>query len=318
MHEAFTCVDINSEACPCVLAENNNCILCSRLQGKTYCDCNWTGICILYERHWQEQQTYQKRLKQEVVIECKAIESITATTYRLRFELPLTFAKQLDRLGSFVFLRRPQDTHMYQFPVGIMTVHENLLEVVVESKGPKSKRLLAEDNRYMAVRGPYYNGILGRPWLENLKNGRVILVAGGIGQAPALAAIKKLLRQQNMVTAILAPGSTGKVFIADELSAAGVLVSPVDSIRRLGLTLLAEKLKQESFDLLVSAGPDQLHRAVIDVLKSSGKNIPMAITNNAVMCCGEGICGSCERELESGEKIRLCKVQCNVRQMGYE
>ena len=33
----------------------------------------------------------------------------------------------------------------------------------------------------------------------------------------------------------------------------------------------------------------------------------LVISNNATMCCGEGICGACTEVTEDGQVIRRCK-----------
>jgi succinate dehydrogenase/fumarate reductase-like Fe-S protein len=67
-------------------------------------------------------------------------------------------------------------------------------------------------------------------------------------------------------------------------------------------------------DLVVSAGPDEQHYGIINAMKTAGINIPMAATNNARMCCGEGICGSCEKVMQDNKVVRACKVQTDFSQ----
>lgn len=45
-YEVIDCIDAGTEFCPCHLAEEGECILCSQLHGKCFCDCvNWKGVC---------------------------------------------------------------------------------------------------------------------------------------------------------------------------------------------------------------------------------------------------------------------------------
>jgi hypothetical protein len=62
-------------------------------------------------------------------------------------------------------------------------------------------------------------------------------------------------------------------------------------------------------DLIISTGPDEQHYGIIAAMQAAGVNIPMAVTNNSTMCCGEGICGSCEKETVNHTFVRTCKVQ---------
>jgi hypothetical protein len=97
----------------------------------------------------------------------------------------------------------------------------------------------------------------------------------------------------------------------------GVTVHKVESLRRKGTGLLAAWLADGETrpDLIVSAGPDEQHHGVIAAMQTAGVNVPMAATNNATLCCGEGICGSCERETSDDRRIRLCKVQTDFNQL---
>lgn len=313
------CIDINSQYCPCLLAETNHCEFCSHLKGGTVCDCNWSGVCILYEKYWQNKSG-AKAFKEEISIRMETAtefaikEEISENTFLIEFTVEDELARQLERTGSFVFLRRATDPKFYHFPVGIMKVIGNSIEVVIETIGPKSVRLIQGDNHQILVTGPYYNGVLGQPWIDNIREGKILLVAGGIGQAPALPLIDKLVRNQNEVLAVLAPGHAKKIFIGEQLNEWGVQVHSVASMRQSGIPMLRE-LFSLSPDLIVSAGPDDQHYAIISAMHEAGVNIPMAATNNVTMCCGEGVCGSCHKETEDNKKVRLCKVQIDFSQL---
>lgn len=306
------CIDINSKYCPCLLADTNHCIFCSHLKGEATCDCNWSGVCILYEQHWQykgkqsNEESAQTRMEEQVEFSIK--EQIGEHTVLLEFEVSTGLAEALKRIGSFVFLRCPNDPHFFNFPVNIMKVEGNTLQVGIETIGPKSLKILAENNRKILVRGPYYNGVLGGPWIDNMTDGNIILVAGGIGQAPGFPLAAKLLFNHNQVKVLLAPGKVGKVFIDKALREVGATIHTVPSLREFGMPMLREWFSLKP-DLIVSAGPDQQHYGVIAAMREVGVNIPMVATNNATMCCGEGICGSCLKKTRDNKIIKMCKQQ---------
>ncbi|MDT8901181.1 hypothetical protein [Anaeroselena agilis] len=316
-----SCIDINSPYCPCLLAETNHCVFCSHLKGLPVCDCNWNGVCILYEQRWQPKNGIWRGDKPpqrvEVDSEITRKEQIADNTYLLEFGVSAGLAAELGKTGAFVFLRLPEDPQYYHFPVGVMKVSGGAVQVVVEAVGPKSTRLIDSAAKELTVRGPYYNGVLGQPWIDNITCGTILLVAGGMGQPPALPIAARLAANKNSVIALLAPGKIGRIFIASELKELGVVVHEVDSLRRTGSGLLGNWLTDEETrpDLIVSAGPDEQHHGVIAAMQAAGVNIPMAATNNATLCCGEGICGSCERETNDDHRIRLCKVQTEFSQL---
>lgn len=320
---AVNCSDINSPFCPCLLADANHCISCSQLRGQPFCDCNWSGVCILYEKQWQSKgsgwRSDNSHERWDVITEFSKRETIAPDIYRLEFEVSEEMARELRKTGSFVFMRRPEDPYYFHFPVGIMTLQDTTAGVVIEAVGPKSVRLIdAPDNRVL-VRGPYYNGVLGQPWIDKITSGTILLVAGGMGQPPALPIAAKLLSGGNRVEAVLAPGKIGRIFIDQDLAAMGVTVHNVDSMRRSGLDMLGRWLGGDiKPDLIVSAGPDEQHYAVINAMQAANLNLPLAVTNNATMCCGEGICGACECETNDNGKIRLCKNQIDIKQLCRE
>jgi NAD(P)H-flavin reductase len=276
-------------------------------------------VCILNEKQWQSKsrvwrgEATTERVEEDTKF--TVLEQITDNTYLMEFTVSDSLAHELERTGSFVFLRRPDDPQYFHFPVGVMNVNGNSIQVVVEAIGPKSKRLLEAENRDVLVRGPYYNGVLGQPWIDNITCGTILLVTGGMGQPPALPIAAKLRENNNEVIAVVAPGKVGKVFIANQMEDMGVTVYTVDSMRRSGINIISRWLEaQEKPDLIISAGPDEQHYGVITIMQSVGVNIPMAATNNATMCCGEGICGSCERETKDSRLVRVCKVQTDFTQ----
>ena len=306
------CIDINSKYCPCLLAENNQCIVCSHLKGEATCNCNWSGVCILNEQHWQYKKQQQSDepiiTRNEEQVEFIIKQQIGQNTYILEFDVTSELAEELKKIGSFVFIRCPSDPQFFYFPINIMKVTGNTLQVGLESMGPKSIKILAFNNNKLVVRGPYYNGVLGGPWIDNITHGNIILVAGGIGQAPAFPLAEKLMGNSNKIMAMLAPGKVGEVFIDKELGEMGAEVHSVPSLRQNGMDMLKEWFALKP-DLIVSAGPDAQHYGVIAAMQAAGVNIPMVATNNATMCCGEGICGSCLKRTKDNKTIRMCKQQ---------
>ncbi len=308
----FRCSDIGSPYCPCLLAETNHCTFCSHLQGKKFCDCNWAGLCIFSEWTWKsKEKTNLPAKRMEFDAEFVIEQRVSDNVYILDIPAPKQFLDGMKGSGMFVFLRQPQDSVYSHFPIGIMSVDDDSLKVVIETIGPKTVRFFRDNNKKVHVKGPYFNGVFGQPWIDKLTCGKILVIAGGLGQSPVISIIKTLINGNNKVEAVLAPGKVGKVFIDHVLNELGVDFTIVDSFRRNGSDLVKTRLLSSRYDLIVSAGPDEQHYAIIDIMHELGVNLPMAATNNATMCCGEGICGSCEKKTKQGDRIRACKVQIN-------
>lgn len=308
------CIDVDSAYCPCILADMNHCVQCSQLQGKANCTCEWSGTCVLYERFWQGGSERRKMARTEEMTRIGKKETIGEHTVILEMDVSDKFAAMLDKAGAFVFLRRADDAVFYHFPVGVMDVENSRITVAIETVGVKTKRFLSDMAGKIIIRGPYYNGVLGEMHLTSIREKKTVLLAGGIGQAPAVAVAKRLIQGGNRVTAILAGGKVKSIFVDARLKRMGAEVIEVPSMRREGMLLL-QKILQKGVDFVVSCGSDNQHCGIIAILREMKVDLPMAATNNAVMCCGEGICGSCQHKMKDGRTVRLCKTQADFRQL---
>lgn len=307
------CGDLNSAFCPCMLSEVNKCEYCSRLQGKDYCDCNWSGKCPLYEKYWLIKGGGQVRQNLRLDYPGRIIsrQQVSKSMYIYEIETSLNLTAELIRAGAFVFLRCQHDPKEAHFPVGMMTVDGSRLTVAIECTGIKTRRFCEYAEDEIIVTGPYFNGVLGSPWIDKLEYGRVLLIAGGSGQAPAVSMSQKLAASHNKIICLLSAGHSDSLFAKSYLERY-IKASDIHIIKSLpedGVKQLHSLTANTSFDLVVSAGPDGQHNMLIQYFKDKNLNVPMAATNNAVMCCGEGLCGSCRRFLKSGEAVRMCKAQ---------
>lgn len=206
-YEIKDCIDAGSEYCPCHLAETGDCILCSQLSGKKFCDCiNWKGVCIYQEFMWngkkakEERETYLGKILEKNNIEDKTIVLTIALSHKL--------CQQLVYPGSFVFLRNKDDFGFYDAPISIMDANteENFIKVAIEIRGVKTKTIAdLNENDDILVRGPFWNGgVLGLKNVYRAKNGTSILISrGGIGQAPLVPVMKKLNSNGNKIIAII-------------------------------------------------------------------------------------------------------------------
>ena len=227
------CIDAGTEYCPCYLAETGECIMCSQLQGKVFCDCiNWKGVCIYQEYIWNHSRNKDNRQGEYCRILAK--NNVPPTVTLLKIEVPKTLARELNQPGAYVFLRTAQDTAYFDMPISVMRADERAgtIEVAIQEKGIKTKYLrlgeavdtadtadtadtvesaeLAEaagkSEQGIFLRGPYWNGVLGLKYLKSFQKGKALMIVRGIGQAPALAVAKKLLQGGNEVEVVLDEG----------------------------------------------------------------------------------------------------------------
>lgn len=312
-YEMIDCIDAGTPYCPCHLAETNECILCSQLQGKEFCDCkNWKGTCIYQELIWNnneskaERETYKGVIVQKREIEKGLVEFVIETNHEL--------CKQLCSPGSYAFLRTPETTEYFDVPISIVEsdIQKNRLLMIIEIEGIKTKKIYEkEEGDTLLVKGPFWNGVLGLKNVGTCKNKNVLLVARAIGLAPMIPVLKKLYRQNNNISLVIDKGKYEDVFIKDFLRKYPCNVLEIETLYKGDLTQgFGEKLEDFIGNHKVGhihiSGPDIL---ILQILKNINGRTKTSCCNNAKMCCGQGVCGACTTRFEGHVVKRLCKLQ---------
>lgn len=311
--EITDCIDAGTEYCPCHLAEAEECILCSQLSGKTFCDCiNWKGVCIYQEYMWNGGRARSER--KEYL--CKVLKKEKPEKDLVIFTLSTSHKIVQDLLhpGSYIFMRNPNNAQFFNTPISIMdtNLEENWIKVAVEIKGIKTKEIdqVIEDESLL-IRTPYWNGIFGLKNLYNSKDGTSLIIARGIGQAPMVPVLKKLYSNGNKLITIIDKGDYNDIFVKDFLSLYNCEIIECNTIEKGELSsdlkeLIIKLINEEKVNLVHCDGPDILNLKVEELIKDKTK---LSCCNNAKMCCGEGVCGSCSARYRDQAVKRLCKVQ---------
>lgn len=312
-YEIRDCIDAGSEYCPCPLSETGDCILCSHLCNTSFCDCkNWRGVCIYND--FLNNNSKAKELRK--TFSCKIVEKNLISTDLVIFKIQVlgSLASKLVNPGSFVFIRNPKSGTYYDVPISIMEcdTSSNIITLAIEIKGIKTKTLneLNIDDEIL-IRGPYWNGVLGIKNVNKLRDKKILSICRGIGFAPLIPVIKRLYSQGNEIILLLdlATMKFGEVYKL--LNKYDIKTIEINSLDNGELTAelksnINEILKTNEISLIHIDGPDILISDVIDFL---GDTYKYSCCNNAKMCCGEGICGTCSTRYEGKVVKKLCKVQ---------
>lgn len=314
--QVLNCVDAGSEFCPCYLSETGECIMCSQLQGETFCDCrNWKGVCVYQEYAWNREKMKEGRKSHLCSVLHK--ERISDSVIILTIQVNKTLARELNEPGAYVFLRGIDDPFFFDTPMSIMRsdILKETVDIAVQLRGIKTKSLdeLGDD---VVVRGPYWNGLLGMKYIKGLRNSKALLLTRGIGQAPALSVARKLLTSGNEVEVVLDPGRAGINFVEKEYVDMGCTVTVQKILDLETLKIPAKMMKyiessilEKGIKLIYSGGSDKLHEGVSALLKRLNTEVYFTCSNDAKFCCGEGVCGSCHTRLPNGKRIKTCKTQ---------
>ncbi|MFC3905510.1 sulfide/dihydroorotate dehydrogenase-like FAD/NAD-binding protein [Clostridium disporicum] len=318
--ETIDCIDAGTEFCPCHLAESGECILCSQLQGSHFCDClNWKGVCIYQEFH----DNGNKAKEQRKVYKCKVSEKVLYPNDVLlvKFEAPHKLVIDLARPGSFIFVRSEENVY-FDVPISILDsdIETNIISIMIEIRGIKTKQLLnIEAGGNITIRGPYWNGVFGLKNIRKQKNNDTIVIARGIGMAPMIPVIKRLIENDNTVTLIVDKQPFKDIYVTEWLDKFNIVPQEMNLIEKgelspEGKVAIKSLIKYNNISLIHIAGADILTYSVIDFLDSlEREDIDLSCCNNFKMCCGEGVCGSCTARFSGHRVKRFCKVQASPR-----
>jgi len=305
------CIDIGSDYCPCYLAELNECIVCSQLQGKKFCDCNWKGVCVFQEFVWAKWKAKAKR--DTIVSNIIDKQKINENLFILTLSVPNKMARDLNEPGSYVFLRNELSPSFFDTPMSIMYADEinGFVKVAIQINGPKTSLINLSEKR-VCIRGPYWNGLFGHKYIKGLKNSKCLVILRGIAQVPGVIVINKLYRNNNKITVIIDKGKTGQFFISQYLDQLNLNIITADILSEEGQEILKNAIADNDLKLIYSGGSDEQHLNILNYMDLYNNEAYLAVSNNNTICCGEGICGSCEVQID-GQKVRSCKVQFDVK-----
>ncbi|MEW9093784.1 MAG: sulfide/dihydroorotate dehydrogenase-like FAD/NAD-binding protein [Clostridiaceae bacterium] len=317
-YEVRDCMDAGSEYCPCHLAESGECLLCSQLRGKDFCDCiNWKGVCIYQEFVWNGEKAKDGRCEIQCVLLNKKYIYEDLVLYTI--SVPHKLAKELNNPGTFVFLRKPDSEYFFSTPISVMEVNieENRIVLAIEVKGVKTKNLdLLKEGEKILLKGPYCNGVLGLKNLDKSKDGTAVVITRGIGQAPIVPVLKKLYTNNNKIYVLIDSKPYEKIFIDNYIEQYNCEVIDTTVINEKGeipsefKNILISILKNEKVNIVHSSAADIVNYNVLNLI---GETVEFSCCNNGKMCCGEGVCGSCSVKNKYFNIERSCKLQIDPR-----
>lgn len=243
--------------------------------------------------------------------EIKRYERLTDNIFLLDVYAPRVAKKCL--AGQFVIIRVDDKGERIPLTVCDFNRDKSLVTVVVQEIGAttyKTGKLRVGDCLADFV-GPLGNpSELTQMPIGELKNKKVVFVAGGVGAAPVYPQVKYL--HENGVKADVIVGAKNKdlLILQNELRnvAENVFVTTDDgSCGDKGL--VTDKLQKlvasgKNYDLCVAIGPVIMMKFVSALTRQLG--IKTVVSMNPIMVDGTGMCGACR--VIVGDKVRFACV----------
>lgn len=206
--------------------------------------------------------------------------------------------------GQFVNIRlSPSFDPLVRRPFSVFSHEGDLMRIVVKTVGRGTSALCAmTKGEVLDVLGP-----LGRGFTI-VDNSRVLLVGGGVGNAPLFHLAGSLKQRGNTISYIFGGRNARSIFMEEEYArlADSFLVATEDGSRgQRGLaTEIARDLADgDVFDFIYTCGP----AAMMGVLAQTAslKQSPLEVSMENYFGCGIGLCSGCTVVTRQGNK-RAC------------
>ena len=228
------------------------------------------------------------------------------------YEVKAPFIAKSALPGQFLIVRIDEEGERIPLTICDYDKEKGTITLVVQAVGAESTRMesLQEGDCFADVVGP-----LGRPSEltelspEELKQKKLLFVAGGLGTAPVYAQLKWLHEQGCPADCIQGARTKDLLIMIDEMEEVTDTLYLATDDGSVGIhgnvTVALQQLHDEGkhYDLVIVIGPMIMMKFVCELTKKLG--IPSIASMNTIMVDGTGMCGA-GRLLVDGEVKFAC------------
>ena len=223
-------------------------------------------------------------------------EEVATKIFKLTVDAPEL--AEISRAGQFVQVKI-SDEFTLRRPLGIASTAGGQVKIFYRAVGRGTEILSTRRaGEYLNILGALGNGFTPR-------DGKILLVGGGMGLAPLLCAAK------NFSADVLIGGRTSNevIFWQEEFAphVEKIFITTDDgSYAKKGFVtnLLPEILAAGNYSAVLTCGPEIMMRGVAQL--AIEKNLPCEVSFEKRMACGLGACLSCSIDTIDGRK-KVCK-----------
>ena len=212
-----------------------------------------------------------------------------------------TTAAKEAKPGQFIDVYVNDDSKLLPRPISICEVKDDSLRIVYRVVGGGTKIMSTyEEGDEIQIIGPLGNGF-------DMRDGKAILVGGGIGIPPMVELAKNLSEKIGKENVISVMGYRDELFLVDELEQFSTVVIATEdgSTGTKGTVIDALNENGVDGDVLYACGPIPMLKALKDW--ASGKGIECQISLEERMACGIGACLACVcKTKEKDEHSNVC------------
>lgn len=221
--------------------------------------------------------------------------------YKMVVKASLEHCKSI-KPGQFYMLRGEYIEPLLPRPISVCEISKDTITFIYAKIGRGTKefsKLKKEDS--LMLTGPLGNGFN----IEEAE-GRIGIVAGGIGTAPMLELVKRI--RENKVEKVeidIHFGFRDDYYLIDEIKGYvdNIYIS-TDTGKYGHKGFVTDLLKVSDYKLIYCCGPEPMMNKV--VLKARENNVKIYVSTEKHMACGVGACLVCTCKTKEGNK-RSCK-----------
>lgn len=216
--------------------------------------------------------------------------------------------------GQFVIVKIDEEGERIPLTVCDYDREEGTVTIVFQPIGTSTQRMkeLKTGDYFQDFVGPLGKASeLITDDFEEVKNKKVLFVAGGVGTAPVYPQVKWLHEHGIEADVIVGAKTKDLLILEDEMKAvAGNLYITTDdgSYVRKGLVtdVIVDLVENQGkkYDLVVAIGPMIMMKFACLTTKKLG--LPTIVSMNPIMVDGTGMCGACR--LQVGDEIKFACV----------
>ncbi len=212
-----------------------------------------------------------------------------------------TTAAKEAKPGQFIDVYVNDDSKLLPRPISICEVKDDSLRIVYRVVGGGTKIMSTyQEGDEIQIIGPLGNGF-------DMRDGKAILVGGGIGIPPMVELAKNLSEKIGKENVISVMGYRDELFLVDELEQFSTVVIATEdgSTGTKGTVIDALDENGVDGDVLYACGPIPMLKALKDW--ANGKGIECQISLEERMACGIGACLACVcKTKEKDEHSNVC------------
>ena len=212
-----------------------------------------------------------------------------------------TTAAKEAKPGQFIDVYVNDDSKLLPRPISICEVKDDSLRIVYRVVGGGTKIMSTyQEGDEIQIIGPLGNGF-------DMRDGKAILVGGGIGIPPMVELAKNLSERKGKENVISVMGYRDELFLVDELEQFSTVVIATEdgSTGTKGTVIDALDENGVDGDVLYACGPIPMLKALKDWANS--KDIECQISLEERMACGIGACLACVcKTKEKDEHSNVC------------